>query len=391
MANGGEPTSESAERRLDRLVNRLLDAADAAAASGSWDRVIEIAEDILVVDPDNERAAGMLGRARRKQAPFQEQRALVSLLFSDIVRSTDLADAAEPEVVRDLFRVYRQAATEAIEGLGGDVFQYQGDGVVASFGFPNAYEDDAKRAVLAGLGLVERMAVAGPELRRRYGIDAPVRVGVHTGTVVVSSHTSGPIEGSDIVGVATNVAARLQAEADPDTVVISDATKDLVEADFDVVEIGTRSLKGISRPMPVFRVLRARDAGRLLDGERMQSGSVVGRDGPRRPAPAGMGERPGHRPAGPTARPELRLVAGSGRDRQVAAGGRPVRPRSGGRRGHPAGGLLALSHQRGVVADRAHDRISAGPVPRATPGGTAGRGGAAARGRRTPAGRRSSR
>jgi class 3 adenylate cyclase len=264
------------------LVNRLLDAADAAAASGSWDRVIEIAEDILVVDPDNERAAGMLGRARRKQAPFQEQRALVSLLFSDIVRSTDLADAAEPEVVRDLFRVYRQAATEAIEGLGGDVFQYQGDAVVASFGFPNAYEDDAKRAVLAGLGLVERMAVAGPELRRRYGIDAPVRVGVHTGTVVVSSHTSGPIEGSDIVGVATNVAARLQAEAEPDTVVISDATKDLVEADFDVVEIGTRSLKGISRPMPVFRVLRARDAGRLLDGERMQSGSVVGRDGPRR-------------------------------------------------------------------------------------------------------------
>jgi class 3 adenylate cyclase len=282
VTNSVEPAGESAEHRLDRLVNRLLDAADSAAASGSWDRVIEIAEDILVVDPDNERAAGMLGRARGRQFLSQEQRALVSMLFSDIVRSTDLADEAEPEVVRDLFRVYRQAATEAIEGVGGDVVQFQGDGVVACFGYPNAYEDDAKRAVLAGLGLVERMAVAGPELRRRYGIDAPVRVGVHTGTVVVSGHTSGPTEGSDIAGVATNLAARLQAEADPDTVVISDATKELVEADFDVVEIGTRSLKGISRPVPVFRVLRARDAGRLLDGERLQSGSVVGRDGPRR-------------------------------------------------------------------------------------------------------------
>ena len=152
---------------------------------------------------------------------------------------------------------------------------FQGDGVVACFGYPNTYEDDAKRAVLAGLGLVERMAAAGPELRRRYGIDAPVRVGVHTGTVVLTSQTSGPAEGSDIVGVATNLAARLQAQADPDTVVISDATKDLVEADFDVVEIGSRALKGISRQVTVFRVLRARDAGRLLDGERLQSGSVV--------------------------------------------------------------------------------------------------------------------
>jgi class 3 adenylate cyclase len=281
VPNSGDPAAESAQQRLDRLVNRLLDTADSAAASGSWDRVIETAEDVLVVDPDNRRAAGMLGRARGKQTPSQEQRALVSMFFSDIVRSTDLADAAEPEVVRDLFRVYRQAATEAIEGLGGGVLQFQGDGIVACFGYPNAHEDDAKRAVLAGLGLVERMAAAGPELRRRYGIDAPVRVGVHTGTVVVTSQTSGPAEGSDIVGVATNLAARLQAQADPDTVVISDATKDLVEADFDVVEIGSRALKGISRQVTVFRVLRARDAGRLLDGERLQSGSVVGRDGPR--------------------------------------------------------------------------------------------------------------
>ena len=121
MTNSGEPRAESAEHRLDRLVNRLLDTADSAAASVSWERVIQIAEDILVVDPDNHRAAGLLSRARGKQAASQEQRALVSMLFSDIVRSTDLADAAEPEVVRDLFRVYRQAATEAIEGLGGGV------------------------------------------------------------------------------------------------------------------------------------------------------------------------------------------------------------------------------------------------------------------------------
>jgi len=276
-----EPGTGSAEDRLTHLIDRLLLAAESAASSGAWDRVTENAGDVLAVAPDNERAAGLLERARLEQSLPEGQRAFVSLLFSDIVRSTDLADVAEPETVRDLFRVYRRAAIDAIEGLDGTVLQFQGDGVVACFGYPNVHEDDAKRAVLAGLGLVERMAASGPELRRRHGVEAAIRVGVHTGTVVVAGLTSGAADASDIVGAAANVAGRLQAEAEAGTVVISDATKELVDADFEFASVGTRALKGISRPVRVFRVLRPRRAGRLQDGDRLPSALLVGRDATR--------------------------------------------------------------------------------------------------------------
>ncbi|MDP9332424.1 MAG: AAA family ATPase [Actinomycetota bacterium] len=276
MTDDREPRSDRAEDRLAHLIDRLLIDADSAASGGAWDRVTAIADDILAVVPDNQRAAAMLVRARNEQSLSEGQRAFVSLIFSDIVESTDLADVTDPEIVRDLFKVYRRAATEAIEGLGGTVLQFQGDGIVACFGYPNAHEDDAIRAVLAGLELVERMAAAGPGLRRSYGIDAAIRVGIHTGTVVVAGLTSGVANASDIVGAAANIAARLQGEAEAGTVVVSDATRQLVETHFEVASVGTRALKGISRPVEVFRVVR-----RLQNEGRLQPVSLVGREVPR--------------------------------------------------------------------------------------------------------------
>ena len=281
MTDDREPRSDQAEDRLAHLIQRLLIGADSAAASGAWDRVTAIADDILAVAPDHQRAAAMLERARNEQSLSEGQRAFVSLIFSDIVESTDLADMTDPEIVRDLFKLYRQAATEAIEGLGGTVLQFQGDGIVACFGYPNVHEDDATRAVLAGLELVERMAAAGPELRRSYGIDAAIRVGIHTGTVVVAGLTSGVVDAADIVGAAANIAARLQGEAEAGTVVISDATRQLVETHFEVASVGIRALKGISRPVEVFRVVRRRHAGPLHDEGRVQPVSLVGREVPR--------------------------------------------------------------------------------------------------------------
>src|SRR6516225_835446 len=145
----GSP-AEPAEVRLARLLDRLLTAGESAAAAGAWDRVVEIAEDILAVAPEHEWAVAMLERAQREQVLPEGQRALVSLLFSDIVGSTDLADVAEPETVLDVLKVYREAATDAVESLGGTVLQFQGDGIVACFGYPRVHEDDARRAVLAG-------------------------------------------------------------------------------------------------------------------------------------------------------------------------------------------------------------------------------------------------
>jgi class 3 adenylate cyclase len=146
-------SDERADHRLARLVERLLSAADSAASSGDWERVREISADVLDADPTNERARSLRERAEAEQSLTEGQRAFVTMLFSDLVRSTDLADVREPEIVRDLFRVYRQAVTEEIESLGGCVLQFMGDGVVACFGYPAVFEDDARRAVLAGLGL----------------------------------------------------------------------------------------------------------------------------------------------------------------------------------------------------------------------------------------------
>jgi hypothetical protein len=122
------------------------------------------------------------------------------------------------------------------------------------------------------------MASAAPELRRRYGIEASVRVGVHTGTVVIAGRTPGPLGSPSIFGLVANLTSRLQSEAPPDAVVISDATQQLVEDYFELSSLGMRSLKGISRPVEVFRVLRSFDAGRLYDGTPVQT-MLVGRDG----------------------------------------------------------------------------------------------------------------
>jgi tetratricopeptide (TPR) repeat protein len=159
----------------------------------------------------------------------------------------------------------------------GNVLQFQGDGVFACFGHPRAHGDDARRAVLAGLDIVERMRKVGPDIRRRLGVEAPVRVGIHSGTVVVGRMLG---EGGlpDVVGAATNMAARIQAVAEPDTVVISDATRPMVEHSFELSSLGKQSLKGIDRQVEVFHVERTRSAGARLHAVKLHSATLVGRE-----------------------------------------------------------------------------------------------------------------
>ena len=279
MTGVGRQHAESAEDRLAVLIDRLLTSMDAAAAAGTWDRVVELANDVLTVDPPNQRAAAMIERASLERSLPEGERAFVSLIFADIVQSTDMAEVAEPEVVQEVFAVYRLVATHTIEELGGRVLQFQGDGVVACFGYPAAHGDDARRAVQTGLRLVERMADASAELNTRLGIEPAIRVGIHSGTVVIAPRADGSIDGSTIMGSAPNVTARLQGEAEPGTVVISDTTRQLVEPHFELDSIGSRSLKGISRPMELHRVvhsdLAVPLAGRALPGDV----ALIGREG----------------------------------------------------------------------------------------------------------------
>ena len=260
MTQRDDAGAGTAEDRLTLLIDRLLASMDGAAAAGSWPRVLELADDVLAVDPGNRRATTLVKRARSEQSLPEGERAFVSLLFADIVKSTDLADVTEPETVRHVFTLYRQVATEVVEELDGRVLQFQGDAVIACFGYPNVHEDDARRAVLAGLRLLDRMADASHELRRRYQIEPAIRVGIHSGTVVVTGLASGAVDAADIVGSAANVAARLQGEAEAGTLVISDATRQLVEPHFETEPAGERLLRGIARPIGIFRVLRSTEA-----------------------------------------------------------------------------------------------------------------------------------
>lgn len=265
-------------RPLDQLIARLITAAEEALASGDLDQARSSAEDVQIVDPDNRRAAQIITEVgRRRRAPSGE-RALMTILFSDLVGSTDLAGRLEPEAMRDLYQIYRNHADQAVERFGGHVVQYLGDGIMASFGYPAAHEDDACRAVHAGLALVAGMPAAATDWSRRHGVEPVVRVGVHTGPVVVAGLDAGrPKEGESIIGMAPNLAARLQSEADPGTVVVSDVTNELVGGLFHLRSLGLRELKGITRPVELFAVEAVRSAMGRLDAPRFRRAGLHGR------------------------------------------------------------------------------------------------------------------
>jgi class 3 adenylate cyclase/tetratricopeptide (TPR) repeat protein len=309
----------SAETRLARLLERLLAGAEASLAAGDIEPARATAEEVRAVDPDNRRAARVLQQIAARQLHPSGERALMTLLFSDLVGPTVLSEQVEPEQLRDLFAVYRTAAREAVHRYSGHLMHYSGDGILAGFGHPEPHEDDARRAVLAGLDLVTAMRDARAELERRFGVAPEVRVGLHTGRVVVTDLTEdGAVaERDSIVGLVPNLAARIQQAADPGTVVISDVTQQLVDADFFLQSLGERRLKGISRPVEVFAVERPRYAAARFQSDRYRKAGLVGRDEPRtRLLAAWEAVRQGTAPAAATF-----LVAGEpgiGKSRLVA-------------------------------------------------------------------------
>ncbi len=272
-----ENAIDGAADRLALLIGRLLAGAEVALAAGEHKQAQTIAEDVLTVDPDNERANEIVSMATERTRSPLGVRALLTVLFSDLVDSTPMADDHEPEVIRDVFALYREKSEKAIHRFGGQIVKFLGDGVVASFGYPQTHEDDARRGVLAGLALVEGMKDARDVALERHGVDMQVRVGIHTGLVVVSDLTGVDVTEKDsIVGVTPNLAARLQSEAEPGMVVVSDVTQHLVESDFHLTSLGFRNLKGISRRVEVFEVASERNTLERLSSERYRRAPLHG-------------------------------------------------------------------------------------------------------------------
>jgi predicted ATPase/class 3 adenylate cyclase len=178
------------------------------------------------------------------------ERRHLTVLFCDLVGSTEIAARLDPEEWRETVAGYHRAAADAITRYGGHVAKFLGDGVMAFFGYPEAHDDDAERATRAGLAIVE--AIAKLE-KQAIPAKLAVRIGIDSGLVVVGA---GAGKETDVFGEAPNVAARVQAVAEPDNVLITSATHRLVSGLFVVEERGAQKLKGITQPFDLFRVIR---------------------------------------------------------------------------------------------------------------------------------------
>jgi class 3 adenylate cyclase/tetratricopeptide (TPR) repeat protein len=202
------------------------------------------------------------------------ERRQITVLFSDLVGSTALSTWMDPEDLRKLISAYQKCVTETVQRFGGFVAKYMGDGVLVYFGYPEAHEDDAERAVRSGLELVAAVA--------RLKTDTPLqtRVGIATGLVVVGDLVgSGQAQERGIVGETPNLAARLQSLAEPDMVVVADATKRLLGNLFELRDIGHQELKGIAGAVKVWAALRPSSVESRFEAFHSSSlTALVGRD-----------------------------------------------------------------------------------------------------------------
>ena len=179
------------------------------------------------------------------------ERRQVTVMFSDLVGSTALSARMDPEDFREVISAYQNSVAETVGRFGGFVAKYMGDGVLIYFGYPQAHEDDAERAVRTGLQLVAIVA----DLKTHAALR--MRVGIATGLVVVGDLIgSGASQEQAIVGDTPNLAARLQGVAEPNSVVVAEGTRKLVGSLFELEDLGPQDLKGISGPTRAWRALR---------------------------------------------------------------------------------------------------------------------------------------
>ena len=220
-----------------------------------------------------------------KPSKDSAERRQVTVMFSDLVGSTALAARMDPEDLRELISSYQKCVAENVRRFGGFVAKYMGDGVLVYFGYPQAHEDDAERAVRAGLQLIGAVT----SLETRTSLQA--RVGIATGLVVVGDLIgSGEAQERGIVGETPNLAARLQGIAEPNMVVIDASTRRLIGELFELQHLGPKDLKGISGPARAWAALGARSVESRFEAMH-GSGSGLGSprklariaDGPARP------------------------------------------------------------------------------------------------------------
>src|ERR1700675_2459824 len=209
-------------------------------------------------------AAVMTAPAPGAPAQVNAERRQLTVMFCDLVGSTELSARLDPEDLREVIAAYHRAVAETVGQFDGFVAKYMGDGVLVYFGYPRAHEDDAERAVRAGLGVIDavgRLDVKSAQLQ--------ARVGIATGLVVVGDLIGeGSAQEQSVVGETPNLAARLQTLADPDSVVIAAGTRRLGGDLFVYRDLGAAEVKGIEAPVPAWQVLHPSVVGSRFEALR---------------------------------------------------------------------------------------------------------------------------
>jgi class 3 adenylate cyclase len=210
------------------------------------------------------------------QPTASAERRQLTVMFCDLVGSTALSARLDPEDMREIIGAYHRCCAEQIAETGGFVAKYMGDGVLAYFGYPQAHEDDAERALHAALSITE----AVPKLRTSHDPVLQVRVGIATGLVVVGDLIGeGASQEQGVVGETPNLAARLQALAEPGQVVISQSTRRLTGGMFEYRDLGRVPLKGLAEPTQAWQVLAASAVQSRFEAQHETSLTpLVGRD-----------------------------------------------------------------------------------------------------------------
>ncbi|PON14539.1 hypothetical protein C2W62_28550 [Candidatus Entotheonella serta] len=193
------------------------------------------------------------------------ERRQLTVAFCDLVGSTALSEQLDPEDLQEVLQAYYGACREIIDQFDGHIAQYLGDGLLIYFGYPVAHEDAARRAVHAALGLMRAMAELNPSLEQEVGIRLSVRVGLHTGLVVIGGNRHDRQATELAVGATPNIAARIQAATPPNAVLVSETTRELIQGYFQLEDMGRQDLRGVAEPMGLYRVLRPTEAQSRLE------------------------------------------------------------------------------------------------------------------------------
>ncbi|MFQ5550957.1 MAG: adenylate/guanylate cyclase domain-containing protein, partial [Gemmatimonadales bacterium] len=200
----------------------------------------------------------------------EAERRQLTVMFCDLVGSTALSTKLDPEDMREVITSFQDTCREAIQRYAGFIARYMGDGILVYFGYPQAHEDDAERAVRAGLAIVRSMVELNAGIGKRHEVVLTVRVGVATGSVVVGDIVGeGAAEEAAVVGETPNLAARLQGVAEPNQVVVASMTQQLLGALFEYDNLGTHALKGMAQPVQVWRVVSEREVESRYDAKRV--------------------------------------------------------------------------------------------------------------------------